>query len=78
MKHFFLCGKGDFIQHIFDSLRDELSQKKQAITEISLDGYINDAIEKCFTDYMLPDKQSYRSGVLNRLLAKKINYGSGV
>jgi hypothetical protein len=32
MKHFFLCGKGDFIQQMFDSLRDELSQKKQAIT----------------------------------------------
>lgn len=78
MKDFFLCGKGDFIQHLYDSLRDKLSQKKHEISEHSLDGYISDAIGKCFNDFLLPDKQSYRGAVLDRLLAKKIDYGTGM
>ena len=77
MKHFFLCGKGDFIQHLFDSLREKLSHKKQEITEHSLDGYLSDAIGKCFTDYPLLDRQTLRGAVLDRLLAKKIDYGGG-
>lgn len=32
MKHFFLCGKGDFIQHLYDNLKDRLSLKKQEVT----------------------------------------------
>ena len=78
MKNFFLCGKGDFIQHLYDSLREKLSHKKYEINEHSLDGYISDAIGKCFTDFRLPDKQSFRGTILDRLLAKKIDYGSGV
>jgi hypothetical protein len=77
MKHFFLCGKGDFIQHLFDSLKDILCKKKQDIAEHSLDGYLSDAVGKCFTDYPLPDKQSLRGAVLDRLYAKKIEYGAG-
>ena len=29
MKNFFLVGKGDFIQTLYDFLKDKLSQKKQ-------------------------------------------------
>lgn len=29
MKNFFLLGKGDFIQTLYDFLKDKLSQKKQ-------------------------------------------------
>ncbi len=77
MKDFFLCGKGDFIQHLYDSLKEKLSQKKHEISEHSLDGYISDSIGKCFGDFVLPDKQSYRDAILYRLLAKKIDYGTG-
>lgn len=28
MKNFFLVGKGDFIQHLYDNLKDKLSLKK--------------------------------------------------
>ena len=77
MKNFFLCGKGDFIQHLYDSLREKLSQKKHEINEHSLDGYISDAIGKSFSDFVLPDKQKFRAAILDRLLAKKIPYGSG-
>lgn len=28
LKNFFLAGKGDFIQHLYDTLREKLSQKK--------------------------------------------------
>ena len=77
MKNFFLCGKGDFIQQLYDSLREKLSQKKHEVNEHSLDGYISDAIGKCFNDFELPNKQSFRSAVLDRLIAKKIDYGPG-
>jgi hypothetical protein len=72
IKSFFLAGKGDFIQHLYDTLKEKLSLKKQEITEHSLDGYIYDAIGKCFTDFPLPDGGSYRNNVVDRLLAKKI------
>jgi hypothetical protein len=29
IKNFFLAGKGDFIQQLYDTLREKLSQKKQ-------------------------------------------------
>lgn len=77
MKNFFLCGKGDFVQHLYDSLKEKLSQKKYEINEHSLDGYISDAIGKCFTDFLLADKQTFRAAILDRLLAKKIEYGTG-
>lgn len=33
---------------------------------------------RCFTDFKLPDKvSSYRTHVVDRLLAKKIDYGGG-
>lgn len=32
MKHFFLCGKGDFIQHLYDNLREKLNREKHEIT----------------------------------------------
>lgn len=73
MKHFFLCGKGDFIQHLYDNLKDKLSLKKQEVTEHSLDGYISDAILKCCADFKMPDGlANYRSAVADRLLAKKL------
>lgn len=77
MKDFFLCGKGDFVQQLYDSLREKLSQKKYDINEHSLDGYISDAIGKCFVERTLPDGQNARTAVLDRLLAKKIDYGHG-
>jgi hypothetical protein len=77
MKHFFLCGKGDFIQHLYESLRETLGHRKHEINEHALDGYISDSIGKCFQDFMLADKQTFRGAVLDRLLAKKIDYGSG-
>lgn len=77
MKNFFLVGKGDFIQTLYDFLKDKLSQKKQQISEHSLDGYISDAILKCFPDFALPDGTSFRSNVAERLLAKKIDFSSG-
>jgi gamma-tubulin complex component 3 len=77
LKNFFLAGKGDFIQHLYDTLREKLSLKKQEITEHSLDGYISDAIVKCFNDFALPDGRNFRSSVADRLLAKKIEFGTG-
>lgn len=68
MKNFFLLGKGDFIQNLYDSLKDKLSSKKHELSEHSLDGYISDAISKCFGE---------RAGQAERLLAKKVDYGSG-
>ena len=62
----------------YENFKEKLSQKKHEISEHSLDGYLSDAIGKCFNDYLLPDKQNYRGAVLDRLLAKKIDYGSGV
>ena len=54
-----------------------LSKKKHEINEHSLDGYISDAVGKCFTDFTLSDKQKYRASVLDRLIAKKVSYGAG-
>lgn len=54
-----------------------MSQKKYEINEHSLDGYISDAIGKCFNDFLLGDKQTFRAAILDRLLAKKIEYGTG-
>ena len=33
VKYFFLAGKGDFIQQLYDTLKEKLSQKKQEITD---------------------------------------------
>lgn len=91
MKYFFLHGKGDFIQHIFDNLKDELNKQKHEIYEHNLDGYITDGINKCFIDYQIERVESkarvetyssnkftysYRENVVARLLAKKVDYGS--
>lgn len=32
IKNFFLAGKGDFIQHLYDNLKDLLSVKKQEVS----------------------------------------------
>jgi hypothetical protein len=60
---------------------------KHQIYEHTLDGYISDARDKCFSDFKIVSSDnsklhehffkdpSYKSNIINRLLAKKIEYG---
>ena len=53
MKCFYLMGKGDFVQHLVDTLvaNGELERPKHQVYELNLDSYIAEAINKCFQDY---------------------------
>ena len=77
MKYFFLLGKMDFINSLVDSLGPVLSRKKYEVTENELDGFISDSLLQCFPNYSLEDGTSYLKGIVQRLLAKKIEYGGG-
>ena len=54
MRDFFLCGKGDLIQQLYDSMNDVLSHNVNEVSEHTLDGYISDAITRCYTNVRLP------------------------
>lgn len=45
---FYLAGKGDFIQALIDSLKDELSKPKHQISEHTLERFLSDAISQSF------------------------------
>ena len=45
IKMFFLTGKGDFIQSLMESLKDELSRPKHQIHEVNLDGFVTEALK---------------------------------
>jgi hypothetical protein len=68
MKNFFLMGKGDFIQHLFDNMKEELSKQKHQIYEHSLDGYISEGLHKCFGDF----KMDAKNEINNNLNEKKM------
>ena len=70
-------GKMDFANSLVDSLGPLLSRKKYEVTENELDGFISDSILQCFREYRLQDGTPYRRGIVERLLAKKIEYGGG-
>lgn len=53
MKHFYLMGKGDFIQQLVDTLKEEMVKPKHLVYEHTLDGYISDAISKSFQDFRI-------------------------
>lgn len=73
IKKFFLCGKGDFIQQLYDNLHEILSKKHSHVSEHTLNGYISDAISKCFQDFKLPNSNNYfKQSIVERLASKKI------
>jgi hypothetical protein len=49
-------GKGDFIQHLADSLKDQLNKHKKDISRFTLDGYVSDAMGKSFQDFKINSK----------------------